>query len=213
MAKFNVGDVLLGQVRQIQPYGAFVEANGVQGLLHISQISNERVMSMDGIFNVGDKIKVMVLTKETVDGKPKLGLTTRKLEPNPGDMLRNPKLVFDKARSREGQSPPRLHAREGVRMQPELLRLVRGFSAADVPAVCVSLQSFDRRRRRWLRSSRSASPPRRASPAARRRRRTRPRRKQLRSGGRAWLLFRAAAAMDHPWWAAAAREAGSGVFV
>lgn len=99
MAKFNVGDVLLGTVRQIQPYGAFVEAAGnIQGLLHISQISNERVMSMDGIFTVGDKIKVMVLTKETVDGKSKLGLTTRKLEPNPGDMLRNPKLVFDKAR-------------------------------------------------------------------------------------------------------------------
>lgn len=114
MAKFNVGDVLVGNVRQIQPYGAFIEANGVQGLLHISQISNERVMSMDGIFTVGDKIKVMVLTKESVDGKSKLGLTTRKLEPNPGDMLRNPKLVFEKAEEMAEEFKKRVASAESI---------------------------------------------------------------------------------------------------
>ena len=44
---------------------------------------------------VGDKIKVMVLYQEKDNGK--LSLTTKKLEPTPGDMLRNPKKVVEKA--------------------------------------------------------------------------------------------------------------------
>lgn len=114
ISKFNVGDVILGTIRQIQPYGAFVEVGNAQGLLHISQISTERVVSMDGIFNVGDKIKVMVLSKETVDGKPKLGLSTRRLEPNPGDMLRNPKLVFEKAEEMAAEFMKRAATAESI---------------------------------------------------------------------------------------------------
>jgi small subunit ribosomal protein S1 len=92
---YNVGDVLLGTVQSVQPYGAFVEVQGASGLLHISQISQERVNTMDGVLAVGDKIKVMVLYQEKDNGK--LSLTTKKLEPTPGDMLRNPKKVFERA--------------------------------------------------------------------------------------------------------------------
>jgi len=92
---YNVGDVLLGTVQSVQPYGAFVEVPGASGLLHISQISQERVNTIDGVLAVGDKIKVMVLYQEKENGK--LSLTTKKLEPQAGDMLRNPKKVFEKA--------------------------------------------------------------------------------------------------------------------
>jgi small subunit ribosomal protein S1 len=93
---FNVGDVLLGTVQSVQPYGAFVDIpGGNSGLLHISQISNERVTDVASVLAVGDKIKVMVLSHENDKGK--LSLTTRKLEPSPGDMLRNPKRVFERA--------------------------------------------------------------------------------------------------------------------
>ena len=92
---FAVGDVLLGVVQSVQPYGAFIEVNGTSGLLHISQISQERVTSVEGVLAVGDKIKVMVLAQEADKGK--LSFSTKKLEPSPGDMLRNPKRVFDRA--------------------------------------------------------------------------------------------------------------------
>ena len=92
---FNVGDVLVGTVQSVQPYGAFVDVAGASGLLHISQISQERVTTVEGVLAVGDKIKVMVLAQEKDKGK--LSLTTKKLEPSPGDMLRNPKRVFDRA--------------------------------------------------------------------------------------------------------------------
>ncbi len=92
---FAVGDVLLGTVQSVQPYGAFVDVPGASGLLHISQISQERVTAVDAVLAVGDQIKVMVLSQEKDKGK--LSLTTKKLEPSPGDMLRNPKRVFERA--------------------------------------------------------------------------------------------------------------------
>merc|ERR1712007_419420 len=65
------------------------------GLLHVSQISNDRICSVDGIFQVGELIKCMVLAVDKEKGR--LSLTTKKLEPSPGDMLRNRELVMDKA--------------------------------------------------------------------------------------------------------------------
>ena len=53
-----MGEVLLGSVGLVTPYGAFISiGDGVRGLLHISQISQERIATMDGLFTVGDKIK------------------------------------------------------------------------------------------------------------------------------------------------------------
>lgn len=91
----SVGDLLLGTVQSVQAYGAFIDlAGGGSGLLHISEVSGSRVESLDGVLAVGDVIKVMV-HKLAPDGK--LSLSTKKLEPAPGDMLKNPKKVFDKA--------------------------------------------------------------------------------------------------------------------
>lgn len=49
-----------GVVREIKPYGAFImlEEGGVTGLLHISQISHERIVGVDQILQIGDKVKV-----------------------------------------------------------------------------------------------------------------------------------------------------------
>ena len=54
----QVGDVVLGSVQAVQAYGAFVElGNGVTGLLHVSQISHDRIAQIDKVLSVGDKIK------------------------------------------------------------------------------------------------------------------------------------------------------------
>ncbi|GAB4818527.1 hypothetical protein N2152v2_005573 [Parachlorella kessleri] len=95
-AAFQIGDVVDGTVMSVKPYGAFVDiGNGVSGLLHISQISHDRIANVDKVLSDGDRIKVMVLSQDKERGR--LALCTKKLEPTPGDMLRDPKLVYDKA--------------------------------------------------------------------------------------------------------------------
>ncbi|KAK9868110.1 hypothetical protein WJX84_010105 [Apatococcus fuscideae] len=92
----KVGQVLEAVIRSIQPYGAFLELDGnFTGLLHISNVSQDRVSRMDSVMNVGDKIKAMVIMNEN-DGT-RVSLSTKALEPQPGDMLKNPGLVYEKA--------------------------------------------------------------------------------------------------------------------
>jgi small subunit ribosomal protein S1 len=95
-AAFKVGDVVQGTVISVKPYGAFVDLGlGVSGLLHISQISHDRILNVEKVLAEGDKIKVMVLSQDRERGR--VALCTKKLEPTPGDMLRDPQLVYDKA--------------------------------------------------------------------------------------------------------------------
>merc|ERR1712124_155247 len=82
-------------VQNLTAFGAFVDLNGIVGLLHVSQISNDRICSVEGIFLVGEPIKCMVLAVDRDKGR--LSLTTKKLEPSPGDMLRNRELVMETA--------------------------------------------------------------------------------------------------------------------
>jgi small subunit ribosomal protein S1 len=91
----KVGDVVQGYIQNLTAFGAFVDLNGIVGLLHVSQISNDRICSVEGIFLVGEPIKCMVLAVDRDKGR--LSLTTKKLEPSPGDMLRNRELVMETA--------------------------------------------------------------------------------------------------------------------
>ncbi len=55
----QIGDVVLGTVQSVKPYGAFVDiGNGINGLLHISQISEEHVNNVDEVLSAGDQLKV-----------------------------------------------------------------------------------------------------------------------------------------------------------
>ncbi|ACO66307.1 predicted protein [Micromonas commoda] len=91
----GVGDVCKGVVQAVKPYGAFVDVGGVSGLLHISQISHDRIVAVENVLAPGDELKVLILSKDAE--RSRLSLSTKKLEPSPGDMLRNPALVFEKA--------------------------------------------------------------------------------------------------------------------
>lgn len=80
----------------LRPYGVFLELEGgAAGLLHISQISAERVDNLENVFSVGQKAKVMIIDHDKVNGR--VALSTRALEATPGDVLRNIELVFEKA--------------------------------------------------------------------------------------------------------------------
>lgn len=95
LADLKVGDVVHGYIQNVTAFGAFVDLNGVAGLLHISQISNERINTTEGIFHIGEPIKCMVLALDREKGR--LSLTTKKLEPSPGDMLNNRGIVMENA--------------------------------------------------------------------------------------------------------------------
>jgi small subunit ribosomal protein S1 len=95
LARLKVGDVVSGHVQNVTGFGVFVDLSGVAGLLHVSQISNDRVNNPEGVFQIGEPIKCMVLAIDKE--KSRLSLTTKKLEPSSGDMLRNRGLVMEKA--------------------------------------------------------------------------------------------------------------------
>ncbi len=69
----DIGDVYEGKVKSIMPYGAFVEfLPGKEGLLHISEVSWQRLDSLEGVLKEGDKIKVKLLDVDKKTGKFKL---------------------------------------------------------------------------------------------------------------------------------------------
>jgi len=80
------GDVLDGTVRRLADYGAFVDLGGVDGLLHISEMSWMRINHPREMFKEGQKIKVMVLRLDQGAGKISLG--HRQVLPDPWNLIK-----------------------------------------------------------------------------------------------------------------------------
>ncbi len=79
----QVGYVYGGFVQSVKPYGAFVELEGgVSALLHISQISHDRIKVIDDVLHEGDRVKVMVIGNDYDTGR--ITLSTKRLESTPG---------------------------------------------------------------------------------------------------------------------------------
>lgn len=80
-AKPEVGEIYEGKVKSIMPFGAFIEVMpGKDGLLHISEIDWTRHETMDGIFTVGEIVRVQLLD---IDKQGKLKLSRKVLLPRP----------------------------------------------------------------------------------------------------------------------------------
>lgn len=105
MTELTTGEIIEGTVRGIKPYGAFVDIGGVSGLLHVSQISHDRVNDIAAVVKDGSTIKCMVISQDKEKGR--ISLSTKTLEPEPGDMVRDPQLVYDNAE----EMAKRYHAR------------------------------------------------------------------------------------------------------
>ncbi|MFE1745077.1 S1 RNA-binding domain-containing protein [Coleofasciculus sp. H7-2] len=95
MNRLEVGEVVIGTVRGIKPYGAFIDIGGVSGLLHISEISHDHIDTPHSVFNVNDEVKVMIIDLDAERGR--ISLSTKQLEPEPGDMIKNRDRVYDMA--------------------------------------------------------------------------------------------------------------------
>lgn len=103
MGQIIAGSLVQGKVVNLKPYGVFVElAAGVTGLLHIKQVSQKRVESLESIFEVGETLKVMIVDVDENQGR--IALSTKELEHYPGQMLDNKAEVMAKAESRVNQT-------------------------------------------------------------------------------------------------------------
>ncbi|MGB8029076.1 MAG: S1 RNA-binding domain-containing protein [Terracidiphilus sp.] len=81
-AALKPGDTVTGTVRTIMPYGAFVELEpGLDGLLHISDISRARVAKPEDVLSVGEQLTLRVLKVDSETNKISLGL--KQLQPEP----------------------------------------------------------------------------------------------------------------------------------
>lgn len=79
---FSVGDKISGEVSKILPFGILVTIpGGLEGLVHISEISWERVEGIDKLFKIGDKVKVKVL--EIDSATTKVNLSIKQLSDDP----------------------------------------------------------------------------------------------------------------------------------
>lgn len=77
--KYPIGNIVAGKVVRFAPFGAFVELEeGIDGLVHISQISNERVEKVENVLKIGETVKA-VITQVDSEGK-KIGLSIKDVE-------------------------------------------------------------------------------------------------------------------------------------
>lgn len=82
VGKFQAGMKTQGKVTRVEPFGAFVDlGNGVEGLVHVSNISRKRVENATAALSPGQTVEVMIL--EIKDGGKRIGLGMKQLEPDP----------------------------------------------------------------------------------------------------------------------------------
>ena len=77
----HVDDIVEGTVMRFTDYGAFVDLGGIDGLLHISEISWGKLKHPKEVLQIGDKVKVMILSMNREKGKISLGLKQTTPEP------------------------------------------------------------------------------------------------------------------------------------
>jgi small subunit ribosomal protein S1 len=85
LSEIEMGSTVEGIVTGIMPFGIFVDLDGVEGLVHISEIAWEKVNHPANYFKVGQKVKVMVLGVDEESNK--LALSVKQLTPNPWETV------------------------------------------------------------------------------------------------------------------------------
>ena len=79
------GDTYEGIISSIADFGAFVDLGGADGLIHLSELSWNRVNHPSEVIKVGDKVKVQILNVD--QERRRIGLSLRRLQPQPWDIV------------------------------------------------------------------------------------------------------------------------------
>lgn len=81
LASLKVGDTLEGSITGIAPFGLFVNAQGLEGLVHLSEISWDKVTDPSAFYSIGDTVKVQVLGLQ--DNGKRVAYSIKRLIPDP----------------------------------------------------------------------------------------------------------------------------------
>jgi small subunit ribosomal protein S1 len=81
LENLSVGDVKMGRVTSLANFGAFVNINGADGLVHLSEITWERIKHPSEILEVGQEVEVRVISLDT--DRNRIGLSMRQLKDDP----------------------------------------------------------------------------------------------------------------------------------
>jgi small subunit ribosomal protein S1 len=79
------GEALDGTVTKLMSFGAFVDLGGIEGMIHISQLTRRRVESPAEVVEVGQQVRVQVVKMEETEKGLRIGLSMRALEADPWD--------------------------------------------------------------------------------------------------------------------------------
>jgi len=98
--KYKAGEIIDGQVTKLVPFGAFVRvAHGIEGLVHISELSHEHVESPEAVLSVGDEVRVKVIDVDV--SRRRVSLSMRQVSGG-GAPAREPEIQAEPA----PQAPP-----------------------------------------------------------------------------------------------------------
>ena len=98
ISKLEKGQVLEGTVKNITSYGVFIDLGGVDGLIHITDLSWGRVQHPEEVVKLDEKINVVILDFD--DDKKRIALGLKQLTPHPWDALDANLKVGDKVKGR-----------------------------------------------------------------------------------------------------------------
>jgi len=138
--RFKPGTVVEGKVRNLQQFGAFVElAEGVDGMVHIGDISPERLAHPSAMLKLGDPVRAQVLELDVAKRRIRLGM--KQLIPTPEEEFLNAHAVGDELSGRVVKAfPGRVQLDEGIEAAcpsatPPVRKIEEGTLAAKLAAV------------------------------------------------------------------------------
>jgi len=83
LEQLDVGQTLPAVITSIKPYGAFADLGGLDGLIHISDLSYERIRDPSEVVKEGQQVQVRVLKVDTSQDPPRIGLGIKQLHADP----------------------------------------------------------------------------------------------------------------------------------
>lgn len=98
ISKLEKGQVLEGTVKNITSYGVFIDLGGVDGLIHITDLSWGRITHPEEIVHLDDKIQVVILDFD--EGKKRIALGLKQLTPHPWDKVKSDLKAGDKVKGK-----------------------------------------------------------------------------------------------------------------
>jgi len=138
--RYAPGSVVEGKVRNLQQFGAFVElAEGVDGMVHIGDISPERLNHPSAVLQVGDPVRAQVLELDVAKRRIRLGM--KQLIPTPEEEFLKARAVGDELSGRVVKAyPGRVQLDDGIEAAcpsatPPVRKIEEGTLAAKLAAV------------------------------------------------------------------------------